>query len=358
MSPALHLRAVRLPDGGTPEDLWIVDGRLTDRPVPGAADLPGGWWLPGGLTDAHVHLTMNFGRRQPFDDGSDALMAANARAFREAGILAVRDAGCAWGGVPRESGDGPRLQRAGCILAPPGRGYPNVCRLVEAEDLVRVALDEVSAGAQWVKVLGDFPGPDGNWFTAPANYPRDVLATLVRETHAAGARVMAHSTGLGAADLVAAGVDGIEHGMALTPDLVAAMADRQIAWTTTFATAYKHTGALLAQQTPVGAYLRGHFDMLRDLLPRALARGVPILAGTDEVPGAALVRELEYLPQFGLTHTQAIAAGSTAARQWLGFTAAGADGVADLVLYDADPRADLAVLDRPSAVVFDGARVV
>lgn len=354
----LHLRAVRLPEGSDAEDLWIVDGRLTDRPAPGAADLPGGWWLPGGLVDAHVHLTMNFGRRQPFDDGSDALIAANARAFRDAGILAVRDAGCAWGGVPRESADGPRLQRAGSILAPSGRGYPNVCRLVEAGDLVRVALEEVSAGAQWVKVLGDFPGPDGNWFTAPANYPRDVLTTLVREAHAAGARVMAHSTGLGAADLVAAGVDAIEHGMALTPDLVAAMADRSIAWTTTFATAYKHVGPLAAQQSPVGAYLRGQFDRLRDLLPRAVVLGVPILAGTDEVPGAALVRELEYLPPFGLTTTQALAAGSTAARAWLGFPTVEVGGVADLVLYDTDPRVDPAALDRPSAVVFDGARVV
>ena len=223
---------------------------------------------------------------------------------------------------------------------------------------VRVALEEVSAGAQWVKVLGDFPGPDGNWFTAPANYPRDVLTTLVREAHAAGARVMAHSTGLGAADLVHAGVDAIEHGMALTPDLVAAMADRSIAWTTTFATAYKHVGPLAAQQSPVGAYLRGQFDRLRDLLPRAAALGVPILAGTDEVPGAALVRELEYLPPFGLTTTQALAAGSTAARAWLGFPTVEVGGVADLVLYDTDPRVDPAALDRPSAVVFDGARVV
>lgn len=358
MTPPLRLRAVRLPEGSAPEDLWIVDGRLTDRPVDGATDLPGGWWLPGGLVDAHVHLTMNFGRRQPFDDGSDALIAANARGFRDAGILAVRDAGCAWGGVPRESADGPRLQRAGSIIAPPGRGYPNVCRLVPADDLVRVALEEVAGGAHWVKVLGDYPAADGNWFAAPSNYPREVLTTLVREAHAAGARVMAHSTGLGAADLVAADVDAIEHGTALTSDLVAAMADRGIAWTTTFATAYKHVGPLATQQTPVGAYIRGQFDRLRELLPRALDRGVPILAGTDEVPGAALVRELEYLPQFGLTPTHAIAAGSTAARAWLHFAPVEVGRTADLVLYDADPRADLAVLDRPSAVVFDGVRVV
>ncbi|MCC7241924.1 MAG: hypothetical protein IT180_08365 [Acidobacteria bacterium] len=49
-----HVRAVSLPDGDEPADLWIVDGRLTGQPVAGARELPGGWVLPGGLVDAHV----------------------------------------------------------------------------------------------------------------------------------------------------------------------------------------------------------------------------------------------------------------------------------------------------------------
>ena len=96
-------------DGEAPRHWWVSDGRLTDRPVPGARDLPGQWLLPGGLVDAHVHLTMNFGKAMPHDDGSDELVAANGDAQRRAGVLALRDAGCAWGGVPRESVAGPRL---------------------------------------------------------------------------------------------------------------------------------------------------------------------------------------------------------------------------------------------------------
>lgn len=357
MPPALHLHATRLPDGSAPEHLWIADGRLQDRPVGGAIDLPGGWWLPGGLVDAHVHLTMNFGKLMPHDDGSDALIAANGRAQVQAGVLAVRDAGYAWGGVPRPTADGPRLQRAGSLIAPPGRGYPNVCRLVTPEDLVAVALEEIAAGAQWVKVLGDFPGPDGNWFAAPSNYPADTLTRLVREAHAAGARVMGHSTGLGAIDLVAAGVDSIEHGMAISHELAARMADRGTAWITTFATADKHVGSLAAQTGPVGAYLRAQFDRLRDVLPAAVARGVPVLAGTDEMPMGALARELAYLPQFGLTAHDALAAGSIAARAWLGFPAVVPGAGADLVTFEADPRSDLTALGRPAAVVLAGARV-
>ena len=81
-----------------------------------------------------------------------------------------------------------------------------------------------------------------------------MLTTLVHEAHTAGARVLGHSTGLGAADLVAAGVDSVEHGMALCSDVIAEMADRGIAWTCTLATALEHVGALCEQPTPVGAH--------------------------------------------------------------------------------------------------------
>ncbi len=352
-----HARGVVLPDGDRSCDWWIVDGHLTDELVAGASDLPGAWVLPGGLVDAHTHLTMNFGHAMPHADGSDDLIAANGAAQLRAGVLALRDAGHAWGGVPRQCPAGPRLQRAGSLIAPPGRGYPNVCRLVPEDDLVAVALEEVAAGAGWVKVLGDFPGPDGNWFAAPSNYSRQVLTALVREVHAAGARVLGHSTGLGAEDLVAAGVDSVEHGMALSSDLIAEMADRGIAWTCTLATALKHVGALCEQPTPVGAYVRAQFDRIREQLPRAAAIGVPLLAGTDEIPMGAIWRELQHLGEFGLTPAQALGAGSVQARAWLGFPAVGPGGSADLVTFDADPRRDLSGLARPAAVLMAGRRV-
>ena len=256
--------------------------------------------------------------------------------------------------MPHESVDKPQLQRAGRLIAPPGRGYPHVCRLVSQDDLVEAALQEVAAGAAWVKILADFPGPDGNWFAAPSNYSRGVLATLVQEVHAAGARVMGHSTGLGAADLVAAGVDSVEHGMVLTRDLIEGMADRGIAWTCTLATAYKHVGALAEQQSPVGAYVREQFDRIRELLPLAVARGVPVIAGTDEIGMGALATELEFLTRFGLTGAQALAAGSSVARAWLGFPAVGDGASADFVTYNADPRLNLDVLRHPAAIVFAG----
>ena len=77
-----HVRAIRLPDGVEPEEWWIADGMLYETPIAEARDLPGGWFLPGGLIDAHAHLTMNF---NGFDlpDGSEDLIAANLQAQRD-----------------------------------------------------------------------------------------------------------------------------------------------------------------------------------------------------------------------------------------------------------------------------------
>lgn len=352
-----HLRAIRLPDGARAEEWWIVDGRISATPVPGARDLPGGWFLPGGLVDAHLHLTMNF-NGFALHDGSNDLIAANMAAQRAAGVLALRDAGLAWGGQPTPNlVDGPQLQSAGRILAPYGRGYPQICHWVADDRLVDTALEEVQRGAAWVKIMADFPGPNGDWFAAPPNYPRDVLRELVQAVHAAGARVMAHSTGQAGPDLVYARVDSIEHGMQLNGDLLEAMAQHGIAWTLTMATALKHVGALAALNNPVGTLIRAHLARIRELLPLAVSLGVPLLAGTDELPHGALAQEIALLHDFGLSTRDAIAAASTAARAWLGWEgfAAGAQG--DLVMFADDPRANIGVLARPAAVICKGIRV-
>lgn len=352
-----HLHAIRLPDGIGVEDWWIANGILHDTPIPGASDLPGGWFLPGGLIDAHAHLTMNF---NGFDlrDGSDELIAANVQAQRAAGILGLRDAGLAWGGKrTAQPTHGPRVQSAGRLLAAPERGYPQICQWVPADQLVHVALAEVHNGVPWVKILADFPGPDGNWFAAPPSYPLEVLHTLVQEVHAAGARVMAHSTGLAAADLVKAGVDSIEHGMQLNRALVETMAQHKIAWTLTLATALKHVGPLAALDNPIGAAIRAELARVGELLALAASLGVPLMAGTDELAHGALAEEVMALHNFGLTPSQAIAVASTSARTYLGLPAFTTGAPADLVTFMADPRLNLAALAQPAAILFNGQKI-
>ena len=111
MSPALRFRGVVLPEDEA-RDLYVVDGRITYEPQPGAETVASGWLLPG-LVDAHNHLGM--------DDGGavdDAETEQQAVADRDTGVLLLRDCGSPadtrW---VQERDDLPRLVRAGRHVA-------------------------------------------------------------------------------------------------------------------------------------------------------------------------------------------------------------------------------------------------
>lgn len=71
-------------------------------------------------------------------------------------------------------------------------------------------------------------------------------------------------------------------------------------------------------------------------------------------PHGVIVDQIAMLAEAGLPVTAAIGAGSWAARRWLGLACLESGAPADLVLYDADLRADLDVLRRPALIVMDG----
>ena len=93
-----------------------------------------------------------------------------------------------------------------------------------------------------------------------------------------------------------------------------------------------------------------HEAGVADLLPAPTPGGV--------LPHGLVGREVLALhQQVGLPAEVALGGASWAARDWLGRPASTPGESADLVVYDADPRADLGVLAHPRAVVLRG-RVV
>jgi len=351
-----HLRAVRLPDGEHAEDWWIHDGRLTDQPVPNARELPGGWVLPG-LADAHVHLSLDI-NATGLPVGSAALIDANMDAQLSAGVLAVRDVGAVPGARLEAHRDrGPRVARAGRILAPPGRFHAGIFQPARPEDLVAAGLAEVASGATWVKIVADFPGPDGNWFNPIVNYPPEALHALVAAVHAAGARVGAHVSGPFVAEVVHAGVDSIEHGPLIDEELIEELARRSGAWTPTLWTVVGSIEPIAASQLPIAGLVQEVLARLRETIPLAERMGVTVLAGSDEAPHGTLTREVARLREFGLSARAAIAAASTTARAYLGLPGLAAGAPADVVTFASDPRERLDALARPAAVVFGGRRI-
>ncbi len=345
------VRGIELPFGTGPRQWWIGgSGSVHDAPLPDAEPLPGRYLL-AGLADAHAHPAVGPGPSGPVARDRSAA-EDSLRAWARAGVTLVRDAGSPRGVVlDVEPGPGlPVLHAAGRFLAPPGRYFPELLGdPVPEPDLVSCGLAEIGRGASWVKVIADFPDLAAGTGPEPT-YPIGAIADLTAAVHQAGGRVAAHSTTALASQLVAIGVDSIEHGPRLDEAAIADMASRGTAWTPTLCASL---GQLDNPDLPPESRrkLEEARERLTELLPLAVRLGVPVLAGTDVV--GSIPREVALLVQIGLEPAEALAAASTWPREY--FAAAAAS---DIVTYHNDPRADPAELTRPAAVIVGGTRLL
>ena len=345
---SLRIAATVLPDGDQ-RDLWTSDGVLTATPQPGAEDLPGRYVLPG-LVDAHAHLTIDMSETG-LPTASDDLVRANLRAQRDAGVLLVRDIGRVRDENLPSDGDDPELQQAGRFLGPENGWVPSLHVATPPDRLLDTVTRQLATGVHWIKVIGDWKyGTE-----IRQNYDTALLREVAAITRAGGARFAVHALGPDACRAaVEAGADSVEHGCNLDDGLLATMAARGTAWTPTL--------SAVTQQSPDAPpedrqRKRDWLDNLRATLPAAVARGVPVLAGTDTTAHGSIAGEVALLVDYGLTPLDALRAATTTARAFLGAPGIEDSAPADLVTYDADPREDPAVLRSPAAVVLRGRRV-
>ncbi len=354
-APRLHLSGVVLPDGEH-RDLWVVDGVVRTEPVRDAVTVPGGWIMPG-LVDAHCHIGLESQGAVPRERAEE-----HALAERHAGALLVRDAGSPadtrW---MDEREDLPRIIRAGRHIARPKRYLRNYGAEVEPDDLVAEVERQAARGDGWVKLVGDWIDRDAGDLTPL--WPADVAAAAIDRAHALGCRVTAHVFGEQAvAELVRAGIDGVEHGTGIDDATIAIMAERQVALVPTMIQldnfeAYAAAGE--AKFPVYAARMRALHARRLDTFGKAREAGVPMYAGTDAggyQPHGIVGREMAAMSAF-CSPEYALGAGSWRARSWLGRPSALVEGApADLVTFDRDPRSDLSVLSEPSAVVLRGVR--
>jgi imidazolonepropionase-like amidohydrolase len=356
VSPPLRLAGVVLPDGER-RVLWVRDGRITVDPVPGAQTVTDSGWIVPGLVDAHCHVGL--GPTGPVEDHDVQL--AQARTDRDVGALLLRD--CASPVDTRwlqERDDVPRLIRAGRHLARPRRYLRGLAVEVEPADLPAEVEQQAKNGDGWVKLVGDWIDRESGDL-APL-WPAGTLVEATRRAHAAGARVAVHTFGEEALpDLIAAGVDSIEHGSGLTADLIPAMAEHGTALVPTLINVANFPAiADSASRFPTyAARMRRLHRAARDRVRAAYDAGIPIYAGSDAggLPHGLIVDEILALQGAGLSTVDALGAGSWRARSWLGLPGIEDGAPADLVVYADDPRTDLGVLRSPTRIVLRG-RVV
>jgi imidazolonepropionase-like amidohydrolase len=357
---ALHVRGVVLPDDEM-RDLWLVGDRVTTTPVPDAQTVSDSGFILPGLVDAHCHIGIAPGST-PITSLDEARNLASMD--REAGVLAIRDAGSPYP-YPEldDDPDVPRLARAGQHVAPVRRYLRGVGVEVNAPDVAGAVAAQAKAGNGWVKLVGDWIDREvGDLALA---WDRDTLTAAVQAAHDAGVRMTAHCFAEeSVATLVAAGIDCVEHGTGLSTDAIDAMARQGTALVPTMINieTFGHIAAGAEARFPAYA---AHMQHLRSGFPAVVAAaveaGVPVYVGSDAgggiSHGMAAAEMLLLHEKAGMPIEAVLAAGSWGARSWLGFPGLVEGGLADLVVYDYDPRTDLRVLQAPRHVVLRG-RVV
>jgi imidazolonepropionase-like amidohydrolase len=341
------------------DDLWVIDGRVSLTPPVGPADVTtvSGWVLPG-LVDAHCHVGLDHAGAVDADTSERQTLAD-----RDAGTLLIRDAGS-----PADTrwiddrDDLPPIIRAGRHLARPKRYIRNFAHEIEPEELTTYVNREARRGDGWVKLVGDWIDRETGDL-APC-WPREVVAEAIAAAHTAGARVTAHCFSEDSlADLVASGIDCIEHATGLTAETIPLFVSHGVAIVPTLINIarFEDIAAGADEKFPTyAAHMRALHARRYDTIRAAYEAGIAIYAGTDaggSLPHGLIADEVTELVNAGLSPVAAIDAACWSARAWLGRPGLDEGAPADFVLYPDDPRVDVGALGHPSLIVLRGRAV-
>ncbi|WP_061293385.1 amidohydrolase family protein [Herbidospora cretacea] len=376
---AVWVRGDRIAAVGPADEILALAG--SDHP---RVDL-GGAFLTPGLVNMHTHLSLSLP-----GEGGDAVknlgphdlahyMADGARRTLLCGVTTVR---CV---AEKDHADfalrraitagrvtGPRVFTAGrALVSTGGHGHEGTDTLEcdGADGFRRGVRAQVKAGADLIKVMisGGIAGEHEDIHTRQLF--TDELAAVIETAHAWGRKVTAHA---GPAPVIAEavdlGLDCVEHGYQLTPEVVAAMAARGTALVPTLLVTrckafFDELGVPeWMQRRSLGAGPR-HLESYT----MALAAGVEVLLGSDMPPfwhfegTNATVRELEHMSDAGLGPARALHAGTLGPIRWLeaepdlGTVEPGK--YADLIAMDADPLESTSAF-RGVRWVMSGGRIV
>jgi imidazolonepropionase-like amidohydrolase len=381
-------RLAALPDvdqADGPRTVLIRDGRIValagpDEGVPDGArviDVAGAFVLPG-LIDAHIHVSMleDAGRgpvaargAEPIRPGVTAhLVARTLRELLRHGVTTIRDVG-AHGDVLFDARQAvrygafaaPRMFLSGRIVsatAPGARFFPEMYREADGPDDVRRAVrEQIRAGADLVKVMTTGARSVELENPLPAQLTAAEIDAFVDEAHRQTYRAAAHCEGLAGAELaIAAGIDTVEHGFHLHErrGLLDRMAERGTVLVPTldFLHRVAEDGLWTAELERQGI---ANLDHAQRTLAAARAAGVTIALGSDGVTADGAARELLRLVEHGLSAAEALAAATRGSATALGIEpvvgTVEPGRIADLVVLDGDPLADVGLLARPERIV-------
>lgn len=340
-------------------EAWVIGGRITFERPTGTHEISTipGWVLPG-LVDAHCHVGLG-----PHGGVDAAQAEAQALADRDSGALLLRDAGSPvdtrW---VDDRADLPKLIRAGRHIARPRRYIRNYAHEIEPVELPEMMAAQAQVSDGWVKIVGDWI--DRERGDLGKCWPDDAVAAGIAAAHAHGARVTAHCFAAESlAPLVHAGIDCVEHATGLTEDLIDLFVANDVAIVPTLVNILTFPDIAAPAEKKFPTYHRHMLDLYERryaTIGAAYEAGIQIFAGTDaggSIPHGIVPDEVSELVQAGLPNIAALNAATWAAREWLGRPGIVEGADADVVVYPADPRLDVGVLQDPSAIILRGQQI-
>ena len=345
-------------------------------------DLPGDTLMPG-MIEGHGHLFLHPYNETSWDDQvlneSLALRTAratvSARATLLAGFTTERELGTEGAGyadvglkqaIAQGIVPGPRMLVATRAIVAKGaygpKGFePGVAIPQGAEeasgvaDLVRVVRDQIAAGADVVKLYGDYRWGPGE--PSRPTFSQEEMTAAVAAAHDAGRIVAVHtSTPEGMRRATIAGADTIEHGYGGTVEIFRMMAARGIALCPTLAASdavSRYRGWTGANPVPP-AVLEN-----RAAFARARAAGVPICMGGDVGVFAhgENMREMQLMAAAGMPLAQVLVAATSGNAKAFHLNDRGrvrAGLLADLVAVRGDPLKDISAIRHVDWVMLGG----
>jgi len=244
----------------------------------------------------------------------------------------------------------------------PEVSYPMGVQIVDGADQARKAVrEQIAHGADWIKVYADrayFVAKDGTLSSTPT-FTLDEMKAIVDEAHRLRHKVAAHAMARpGLTNALTAGVDSIEHGVAIPDELL----DLMVKNGTFLCPTLTVTEYVAPGRTAAGAAIWGKMPVFhRDSFQRAVKKGVKIAFGTD-VGGFPWdineAREFSYETKFGMTPMQAIRSATIVAAQLIGqedqLGSLEAGKLADVVAVPGNPLDDITVMEKVRFVMKDG----
>ena len=334
--------------------------------------------LPG-LINAHVHFCL--------DGSNDSVphlvaephlatayrAAAAAEATLRAGTTTVRDVGCSGGiGIYLKKAidagfvRGPRMLASGpCIVMTGGHNRFIGVEVDGVDEARKAARKNLKMGADLIKVVSTGGVITSGVEPEHVQLSAEEMQAAVDEAHNCGKHAASHAQGeQGIANSLKAGVDTIEHGIYLTPELIEIMLKQGSVLVPTLTPMRRILLGCGEERLPDYAVekMRRTSEPWLDSFRAAIDAGVPIIAGTDAgTPGnphGSVAVEVKFMVEAGMTEELALKSATITAAEAIGLGAKLGQIYpgfhADLIFVRGNPLKNISALDNLCGVMKDG----